>query len=113
MTIPDTVHELIEYEVAYARAVGESLGYQQCLIDTAARGYELDDAWKLVARKTADQWLVERLAEMERWAAQLAEKMGRPAGYVYLGGPVPVWPADPPKEDRFNKFARELWEEAR
>lgn len=109
VTIPDALHELVEYEVAAAY----DAGYQQCLIDTAARGYELDDAWKLVARKTADQWLAERLAEMERWAAQLAEKMGRPAGYAYLGGPLPVWPADPPKEDRFDKWARDLWEEAR
>lgn len=85
MTIlPDAVHEIAQFEAESAYW----LGYQQCLIDTAARGYELDDEWKPVARKTADQWLAERLAEMERHAARLAQQMGRPPGYQYRGGPV-------------------------
>lgn len=82
--LPDAAHVIAEYEAESAWWAG----YQQCLIEVAARGYELDDTWKPVARKTADQWVVERVADMERHAARLAAQMGRPPGYQYSGGPV-------------------------
>jgi len=49
---------------------------------------ELEAAWRPVGRKSHAQRVAERVAEMEQHAARMAERLGRPAGYVYRGGPV-------------------------
>jgi hypothetical protein len=107
--LSDAVHRLCDYIAETSRHAG----YETALRDVAGRQVELADAWHPIGRATHEQRVAERVALFERCAARLAEKMGRPAGYAYRGGAVPVWPADPPKEDPYDRFARELWEEAR
>jgi hypothetical protein len=76
-------------------ADGWAAGYAAALADIAARHAELHQAWRPIGRRLHAQRVAAQVALYERCAAQLAQRMGRPAGYTYTGGPVPWDNHDP------------------
>jgi hypothetical protein len=64
------------------------LGYAHALCAAAERVDELDMLWRGVPRPTYEQKVADRVAEMQRHSERLYADLGRPAGYVYRGGPV-------------------------
>ncbi|HKT00779.1 MAG TPA: hypothetical protein VJT31_14710 [Rugosimonospora sp.] len=73
--IPDTVHDLIDWltEVAFHQ------GYQAALHDIATRHAELDEAWKPIGRRSHEQQVAARIAEMEQHAQQRRARLDRAA----------------------------------
>jgi|tagenome__1003787_1003787.scaffolds.fasta_scaffold19182184_2 hypothetical protein len=71
MRLPDALHELIEWELA----VAYHQGYQAALADVAARRAELDARWRAPGRRAHEQAVAERIAEMERHAAELRAEL--------------------------------------
>lgn len=83
MTIPDTVHELTEYEVECARADGYNAGYHQALVDVAERADSLDQTWRPLERREPEQVVADRAASLpptegvEAWLDRYAEHSRR------------------------------------
>ena len=73
MSIPDGLHELIEWELA----VAYHQGYRAALADVAAGQAELDAAWRPVGRRGHERAVAERVAEMRRCARRLRAELDR------------------------------------
>lgn len=92
VTIPDTVHELVEYEVACAYANGYADGYARALVDVAERADALDVTWRPIERRTSEQVLAARTASLpptegvEAWLSQYAERSRRHDDETVLTG---------------------------
>jgi hypothetical protein len=72
-TLPEALHELIEWEIE----VAYHQGYQAALADVAARQAELDAAWRPVGRRRHARAVAARVAEMEQHARQLRAELDR------------------------------------
>ena len=67
MQIPDSLHELLEWEIE----VAYHHGYRAALADIAAGHAELDVTWRPVGRRGYERRVAERIAEMYRHAQRL------------------------------------------
>lgn len=75
-------------EEQYAAArIGYEIGYAHALMLAAERVDELDAVWRPVKRRSYEEQVAARIAEMQRYAAMAAERSGRPRR-CYEGGPV-------------------------
>jgi hypothetical protein len=86
--LPETVHELVEWELA----VAYHQGYQAALADVAARRAELDAAWRPVGRRGYERAVAERIAEMERHAERLRAELDHRRAVRAGGATGPAWP---------------------
>lgn len=85
--LSNEVHEVAGYEFA----TGYATGYVDALTAVAERADALDRGWAPVWRRTPEDVIRERIAEMERLAQRLAghllDRYGR-VPWQYCGGPV-------------------------
>jgi hypothetical protein len=73
-------------------AAGFLAGWDHALVAVAANAAELTPDVVARGELLNRDRLAERLAKFEECRVRLAERMGRPAGYEYRGGPV-AWDA--------------------
>jgi hypothetical protein len=92
MRIPDTLHELVEWEIA----VAYHQGYQAALADVAAGHAELDRAWRPVGCRRYEQRVADRIAEMRRHAHRLRSDLEEwAATHPDSGWPAVAVPGQP------------------
>lgn len=85
--LPVDVAALVEQ----ARREGYAAGRLETLRQVAANWAEFDilgAGWQHQARKTAEQWIADRIALFEAGREKTNARLGRPPGYEYRGGPV-------------------------